>query len=100
MGAKFPDRGLSFLTKAARLLIYSSLRLCFFFLVSVVVERPWWPMQSPNKGRKKKIESLEERGIRSSLLILDLKDSKLYDSGKQEEGKMVHQLHVLGVNDD
>ena len=24
------------------------------FLVSYVVERPWWPMQSSNKGRKKK----------------------------------------------
>ena len=26
------------------------------------------------------------REVRSSLLILDLKDGKLYDSGKQEEG--------------
>ena len=30
----------------------------------------------------------------SSLLILDLKDS-----GKQE-GKTLHKLHVLGMNDD
>ena len=37
---------------------------------------------------------------RSSLLILDLKDGKLLDSGKQEEGKMFHKLHVLGMNDD
>ena len=26
----------------------------FFFLVGYVEERPWWPIQSPNKGRKKK----------------------------------------------
>ena len=38
--------------------------------------------------------------IRSSLLILDLKDGKLYDSGKKEEGKKFHKLHVLGMNDD
>ena len=38
--------------------------------------------------------------IRSSLLILDLKDGKLKDSGKQEEGKTFHKLHVLGMNDD
>ena len=25
----------------------------FFFLVGYVEERPWWPIQSPNKGRKK-----------------------------------------------
>ena len=27
--------------------------LFMFFLVSYVEERPWWPMQSPNKGKKK-----------------------------------------------
>ena len=37
------------------------------------------------------------REIRSSLLILDLKDGKLQDSGKQEEGKTFHKLHVLGM---
>ena len=26
----------------------------FIFLVSYVGERPWWPIQSLNKGRKKK----------------------------------------------
>ena len=25
----------------------------FFFLLSYVEERPWWPTQSPNKGTKK-----------------------------------------------
>ena len=29
----------------------------FFFLVGYVEERPWWPIQSPNKGRKKKASS-------------------------------------------
>ena len=27
-----------------------------FFLVSCVGERPWWPLQSLNKGRKKKVQ--------------------------------------------
>ena len=40
-----------------------------------------------------------EREIKSSLSILDLKDGKLQDSGKQEEGKAFHKLHVLGMND-
>ena len=26
------------------------------FLVSYIGERPWWPIQSPNKGRKKKVK--------------------------------------------
>ena len=38
------------------------------------------------------------REIRLSLLILDLKDDKLYDSGK-EDGKTFHKLHVLGMNE-
>ena len=38
--------------------------------------------------------------MRSSLLILDLKDGKLQDSGKQEEGKTLHKLHGIRVNDD
>ena len=29
----------------------------FFFLVGYVEERPWWPIQSPNKERKKKASS-------------------------------------------
>ena len=33
-------------------------------------------------------------------MILDLKDGKLWDSGKQEEDKTFHKLHVLGMNDD
>ena len=27
------------------------------FLASYVPERPWWPIQSPNKGRKKKAKA-------------------------------------------
>ena len=38
--------------------------------------------------------------MRSNLLILDLNDGRLYDSGKQEEGKTFRKLHVLGMNDD
>ena len=29
----------------------------FFFLVGYVEERLWWPIQSPNKGGKKKASS-------------------------------------------
>ena len=47
------------------------------FSASYVEERPRWPIQSPNEGRKKKAKGQELRGIRSSLLILDLKDGKL-----------------------
>ena len=65
--------------------------------MSYVGESPWWPIQSPNKGRKQKAK---RRGIRSSLLILDLKDGRLQDSGKQDEGKRPHKIHVFGMNDD
>ena len=33
----------------------------FFFLVSYVGDRPWWPMQSPNNGRKEIAKGKEER---------------------------------------
>ena len=49
----------------------------------------------------KKLKGLRpRREIRSSLLTTVLKDGKLQDSGKQEEGKTFHKLHVLGMNDD
>ena len=48
-----------------------------FFLVSYVGERPWWAIQIPNKGRKKKAKGYEEKEIRSSVLILDMNDDKL-----------------------
>ena len=43
------------------------------FLVGYVEERLWWP----KIARKKEASSEEDREIRSSLLILDLKDGKL-----------------------
>ena len=49
--------------------------------------------------RKKEGKGKEEREMRSSLLILDLKDAMLYDAGNEEEGKMFHQLNVLGMTD-
>ena len=52
-------------------------KACLVFLVGYVGGNPWWPIQSPNKGRKKKAKSLEESVIRSSLFILDLNDGKL-----------------------
>ena len=54
----------------------SSLCCVGFFLVGYVEERLWWPIQSPSIGRKKKANSLKDSEVRSSLLILDLKDGK------------------------
>ena len=45
------------------------------------------------------MKSEEEREIRSSFFILDLNDSELYDSGKEEEENTFHKLHVHGMND-
>ena len=67
--------------------------------MTYVGERPQWPIQSPNKGRKRKAKR-REREVRLSSLILDLNDGRLKDSGKQEEGKKFHKLHTLGMNDD
>ena len=64
-----------------------------------VGERPRWPIQCLHKEERRKRKG-NRREIRSSLLILDLKDGKLRDSGMQEEGKTFHKLHVLGMNDD
>ena len=38
--------------------------------------------------------------MRSGLLILDFKEGKLWDPGKQEEGWMFHRFQLLGMNDD
>ena len=38
----------------------------FFFLVSYVGERPWWPVQSPNKGRKNKLKDGEGEKMRKT----------------------------------
>ena len=59
-------------------------------LVSYVGEWSWWPIQSPNNGRKEKVKGYREGEISSSLLILDLKDNKLQDSRKGEGGRMLH----------
>ena len=49
----------------------------------------------PTKEERRKQKVKREREIRSSLLILDWKDCKWKDIGKQEEGKTVHKVHVL-----
>ena len=67
--------------------------------MSYVEEVPWWPIQSPNSGRKKKAKGEEERETRSSLLILDLEDGKSLNSEKEEEGDAFHKFHVLRMND-
>ena len=42
-------------------------------LVSYVEERPWWPIQSPNKGRRKKEESERLRVERDYIKSIDLR---------------------------
>ena len=45
--------------------------------MNFIREKPQWPIKiSNNDGRKKTVKGLEEREIRSSLSILDLKDGK------------------------
>ena len=43
--------------------------------------------EKPRQRKKEEREKLREEETRSSLLILDLKEWKLFDSGREEEGK-------------
>ena len=54
----------------------------------------------PQRWKKEESEKLRGENDQIKFMILDLKDGKLYDSGKEEEGKKFHKLHVLGMNDD
>ena len=57
--------------------------------------------KKPKQRKKEESKRLrEKRQIRSSLLILDMRDGKLQDSGKEEKGKTFHTLHVLRMHDD
>ena len=56
-------------------------------------------LKSPTMEDRRKLKD-KRREIKSSLLIFDLKDGKLHHSGKQEEGKAFHKLHVLRMKDD
>ena len=47
--------------------------MLLYFFASYVEERPWWLIQSPNKGRKKKEESERLRGERDQIKFIDLK---------------------------
>ena len=58
---------------------------------------PYVKLKQRQKGES---ERLRGRRDQITLFILDLKDGKLHDSGKQEEGKTFHDLHVPGTNDD
>ena len=42
----------------------------YLFLMTYVGERPWWPIQSPNKRRKE--ESARLRGERDQIKFIDL----------------------------
>ena len=55
---------------------------------------------STKPQQKRKVKGSEEKEIRSSLFILDLKGGKFYDWGEVAESKTFHKLHVFGMNDD
>ena len=54
---------------------------------------------STMEERRKRKATRRERSDKS-LLILDLNDGRLSDSGKQDEGKRLHKLHDLEMNED
>ena len=72
----------------------------FPFLVGYVEERPWWPIQSPNKRKKEESEWLS--GMRDQIKLIDLRFEwwKVVGFRKARKGKRFHKLHVLGMIDD
>ena len=52
--------------------------------------------------QRKKEESERRRGERYQFRFIDLRFERgsVVGSGKQEEGKTFHKLHVLGMNED
>ena len=61
----------------------------FIFLVSYVGERPWWPIQSPNKIKKEEIESL--RGERDQIKFIDPRFERY-------EGLVWREVGSFGMN--
>ena len=57
-------------------------------------------MANNKAQQRKKAKGQEKRKIRSILLILDLKDDTLKDSGKEGEGTTPHRLQFLVINYD
>ena len=53
----------------------------------------------PQQWKKEESQRLQEHELRPCLSILDLKECKLQDTGK-EEGKICHELHIVGLNDN
>ena len=47
-------------SKSMMFLLAVNFSILFYFLVTDVEERPWWPTQSPNNGRKKKAKGYKE----------------------------------------
>ena len=43
-----------------RTVVHSENTICAFFLVRYIEGRPWWPIQSPSKGRKMKAERFDQ----------------------------------------
>ena len=49
---------------------------------------------------KEESQRLSEEGDKIKFTDLRFERRRLLDSGKREEGKTLHKLHVLGMNDD
>ena len=65
--------------------------------MSYVGERPRWPIQSPNKGRKKKDRRL--RGERDLIKFTDLRFERMTKIVKrQEEGQSVTNIAQMKEN--
>ena len=54
-----------------------------WLLMGYVEGRPWWPIQSPNNGRKKKVKG-EEKRERDEVEFIDLRFERLQVVGLSE----------------
>ena len=54
----------------------------------------------PQQRKREESERLRGEGVRSSLLILGLKEGKLSDAGFEEKSERLHKVHVLVLNGD
>ena len=54
----------------------------------------------PKQRKKEESERLREERDQITFIDLGFERWQVVNSGKQEEGKTFHKLHVLGINDD
>ena len=68
--------------------------------MSYVEERPWWPIQSPDKGRKTKKRKAKRRGRSDQVIDVIFQRWHVVGFRKEGGGKKFHKFHVLGMNGD